>query len=94
MPTHAFGKRVESMTGNDADDDRCLGGREAAVEIDYPMTFTQTMLGQQGACSRNFNYVHCSGVLAEKDQTKPLWFLQEGRRAKVPSANILDRPTY
>jgi len=39
----------------------------------------------EGWSTRNkpFNYIHCSGVLAEKDQTKSLWFLQEGRRAKV-----------
>ena len=30
-----------------------------------------------------FRYMHVSGVLAEKDQKKPLWFLQEGRRTKV-----------
>jgi hypothetical protein len=30
-----------------------------------------------------FRYMHVSGVLAEKDQEKPLWFLQEGRRTKV-----------
>lgn len=30
-----------------------------------------------------FRYMHVSGILAEKDQEKPLWFLQEGRRVKV-----------
>lgn len=66
-----------------ADCGRCLGGTEPSIEVDYPTAFVQAVVEQQKARPRKFTYVHCSGVLAERDQTKPLWFLQEGRRAKV-----------
>ncbi|KAK5079872.1 hypothetical protein LTR70_002217 [Exophiala xenobiotica] len=51
------------------------------VELEYPLAFANAMrpLAEK---NRSFSYMHVSGVLAEKDQVKPLWFLQEGRRAK------------
>lgn len=84
MPTRVFGNhRVDQTVRRHAYRNRCLGGTDASIEIDYPMTFTRTITEQQGGRPRKFNYVHCSGVLAERDQTKSLWFMQEGRRAKV-----------
>lgn len=52
------------------------------VELEWPLSFAQTIqeIRQPGTPCR---YVHVSGVMAEKDQEKPLWFLQEGRRTKV-----------
>ncbi|KAJ9658153.1 hypothetical protein H2198_003858 [Neophaeococcomyces mojaviensis] len=70
-----------------ADADGCiwtLGGSSSSpnVEIDFPMAFTQAMTRSWSQRLKPFRYVHCSGILAEKDQTKRLYFLQEGRRAK------------
>lgn len=34
---------------------------------------------------RKFRFVYLSGAAAERDQTKPLWFMQEYRRIRVSS---------
>ncbi|TVY83242.1 hypothetical protein LSUE1_G001182 [Lachnellula suecica] len=49
------------------------------VEIDYPLAFAKAFAP---TLRKPFRYMHCSGILAERDQTKRLWFLQEGRRTK------------
>lgn len=61
---------------------RALRAASYEVEMEYPLAFANAMrpLAEE---TRSFRYMHVSGVLAEKDQVKPLWFLQEGRRAKV-----------
>jgi hypothetical protein len=66
-------------------ENRCLGGTIAAIETAYPRAFVEAIMRTDTWSSRTvpFRYVHCSGVLAERDQSKSLWFLQEGRRAKV-----------
>ncbi|KAJ6559855.1 hypothetical protein B0H19DRAFT_1027617 [Mycena capillaripes] len=53
------------------------------VEIDYPLAFARAFaptLARERTTP--FRYIHTSGVLAEKDQSKPLLFLSEGRRVK------------
>ncbi|KAK5937683.1 hypothetical protein PMZ80_009812 [Knufia obscura] len=60
----------------------CLGGTTAEAEIEFPLAFTHAMTQNWSTRTKPFRYIHCSGVLAERDQTKNLWFLQEGRRAK------------
>lgn len=62
---------------------RCLGGMKAELEISFPAAFTKAMTQSWTARNKPFRYVHCSGILAEKDQTKTLWFMQEDRRAKA-----------
>lgn len=34
-------------------------------------------------CQKPFRFVYCSGYLAERDQTKQLWYLQDYRRIRV-----------
>ncbi|KAJ6615476.1 hypothetical protein B0H10DRAFT_2220325 [Mycena sp. CBHHK59/15] len=62
----------------------CMGTTAAVreVEIDYPLAFANAFAPTLAAQQKPFRYIHCSGRLAEKDQTKPLLFLQEGRRIK------------
>ena len=62
---------------------RCLGGTTIEAEVDFPKAFIEAMTQNWSIRDKPFRYIHCSGVLAEKDQTKSLWFLQDGRRAKV-----------
>lgn len=50
------------------------------VEIDYPLAFANAF---GPTIKKPFRYLHCSGILAEQDQGKPLWFAQEARRIKV-----------
>jgi len=53
------------------------------LEIDYPVAFAKAFAPSLATRQTPFRYMHCSGRLAEKDQTKKLYFLQEGRRIKV-----------
>lgn len=84
VPAHVYGQfDIAHDMIRDADNDRCLGGKDAEAEVDFPTTFTRAILEQGQTRPKQFAHVHCSGILAERDQMKPLWFLQEGRRAKV-----------
>jgi hypothetical protein len=58
------------------------------VELSYPLAFAAAMKSVLAAKKTPFRYMHVSGVLAEKDQKKPLWFLQEGRRTKVGESEV------
>jgi hypothetical protein len=53
------------------------------VELDYPLAFARAFAPTIPAGQTAFRFLHTSGVLAEKDQSKSLLFLQEGRRIKV-----------
>ncbi|KAF7308460.1 NAD(P)-bd-dom domain-containing protein [Mycena chlorophos] len=62
-----------------------LGARMAVpeVEIDYPLALARTIVAiRPSASTKPFRYIYCSGVAAERDQTKPLWFSQTVRRTK------------
>jgi hypothetical protein len=37
---------------------------------------------------KKFKFVFCSGMGAEWDQTKPLWFLKDTRRIKVSEIHL------
>lgn len=62
---------------------RALRAGSYEVELDYPIAFARTVRAMRRSATEPFRYMHLSGILAEKDQNKPLWFLQEGRRVKV-----------
>jgi hypothetical protein len=53
------------------------------VELDYPLAFARAFAPTIPAGQTAFRFLHTSGVLAEKDQSKSLLFFQEGRRIKV-----------
>ncbi|KAJ7203050.1 hypothetical protein GGX14DRAFT_369740 [Mycena pura] len=52
------------------------------VELDYPLAFARAFAPTIPAGQTAFRFLHTSGVLAEKDQSKSLLFFQEGRRIK------------
>ncbi|KAJ7504311.1 hypothetical protein B0H11DRAFT_1981622 [Mycena galericulata] len=54
-----------------------LEGADACIWA-FARAFAPTLAGQE----KPFRYMHTSGVLAERDQSKSLLFLQEGRRIK------------
>lgn len=62
---------------------RALRAGSREVELDYPLAFTEAVRSSITNEKQCFRYMHVSGVLAERNQEKPLWFLQEGRRVKV-----------
>jgi hypothetical protein len=63
-------------------------GKCNEVEMEYPMTAAREVLKAKDA-SRGVNekvrFLFISGILSVKDQKKRLWFLEEGRRARVSS---------
>lgn len=50
------------------------------VSVDYTLAAAQLF---QETCQKPFRFIYCSGAAAERDQTKPLWFMQEYRRIRV-----------
>ncbi|OQD87520.1 hypothetical protein PENANT_c005G10105 [Penicillium antarcticum] len=49
------------------------------VSIDYTLTAARVF---QDTCQKPFRFIYCSGAAAERDQTKPLWFMQDYRRIR------------
>jgi hypothetical protein len=66
-------------------DTRALGARAAVpeVEIDYPLALARAITATRAPGQKPFRYVYCSGVAAERDQSKSLWFAQSVRHIKV-----------
>lgn len=68
-------------------------GKNDEVEVQYPLTAARALLAagklneQSGEGHRvgKIRFLFISGTLSERNQTKPLWFLEEGRRARVSS---------
>lgn len=62
----------------------CLGGQSVETDLAYPVAFAKAMSEARSNQARQqpFRFVLCSGVLAERDQDKPLWFMEKERRAK------------
>jgi hypothetical protein len=75
-------KVISKMEGADA----CIwamGTREALeIETTYPLAFYNAIGPSIARQKKPFRYIHLSGILAEKDQSKCLLFLQEYRRVK------------
>ncbi|KAJ7116082.1 hypothetical protein C8R44DRAFT_628851 [Mycena epipterygia] len=72
-----------------------VGARAAVpeVEIGYPLAFARALASTRTATPpekpKPFRYVYCSGIAAERDQTKPLWFAQTVRRVKGEAENSM-----
>ncbi|KAJ6007184.1 hypothetical protein N7522_005535 [Penicillium canescens] len=49
------------------------------VSLDYTLTAARVF---QETCQTPFRFIYCSGAAAERDQTKPLWFMQDYRRIR------------
>lgn len=67
---------------------RALRASSTEVELDWPLGFARSIMKLRENASTPFRYMHVSGIMAEKDQEKSLWFLQEGRRIKVTSTRL------
>ncbi|KAK4866977.1 hypothetical protein LT330_007718 [Penicillium expansum] len=56
------------------------------VSLDYTLAAAQVF---QETCQKPFRFIYCSGAATERDQTKPLWFMQEYRRIRGQVENEL-----
>ena len=52
------------------------------VSIEYTLAAAKAFT-PISVTNKKFRFVYLSGAAAERDQTKPLWFLQEYRRLRV-----------
>ncbi|KAJ7504307.1 hypothetical protein B0H11DRAFT_2349828 [Mycena galericulata] len=81
---------VQQIVGADA----CiwaLGARAVVpeVEIDYPLALARAVMSTRTTHPKPFRYIYCSGMFAERDQSKALWFSQELRRIKGAAENSI-----
>ncbi|KAJ5762539.1 uncharacterized protein N7511_005921 [Penicillium nucicola] len=49
------------------------------VSLDYTLAAARVF---EQTCQKPFRFIYCSGAAAERDQTKPLWFMQDYRRIR------------
>ncbi|KAJ6591483.1 hypothetical protein DFH09DRAFT_906987 [Mycena vulgaris] len=68
-----------------------MGARAAVpeVEIEYPLAFARAMAVTRTPHDKPFRYVYCSGVMAERDQSKSLWLFQSVRHIKGAAENSM-----
>ncbi|MCJ1258982.1 hypothetical protein MMC24_006816 [Lignoscripta atroalba] len=62
------------------------------IDIDYTLAAANafaTSLAPKLGDGRKFRFVYCSGIMAVRDQEKPLWFMQEPRRIRGEVENKL-----
>jgi len=59
------------------------------VTVDYTTYAARTI---SKVADRRLRFVFLSGVLGEKDQSKPLWFMETPRRIKVGHSPTLQHP--
>jgi hypothetical protein len=63
-------------------------GKNDEVEVQYPLAAARALLtaakagGEEGREGK-MRFLFISGTLSERNQSKSLWFLEEGRRARV-----------
>ncbi|CAG8903278.1 unnamed protein product [Penicillium egyptiacum] len=50
------------------------------VSLDYTLAAAKVF---RETCQKPFRFLYCSGAAAERDQNKPLWFMQEYRHIRV-----------
>ena len=65
-----------------------LAGKNDEVEVQYPLAAAKAFLataktGGVGEEKEGVRFLFISGTLSERNQQKSLWFLKEGRRARV-----------
>ena len=59
------------------------------INYDYPLIGFHSLANALQASGQKTRFVYMSGVLAEKDQERSLWFLSEGRKLRVGHRHLL-----
>ena len=57
------------------------------ISVDYTVSAMKCLLTQAGSDQKG-RFVYCSGALAERDQTKSLWFSSDFRKVRVGGTTI------
>jgi hypothetical protein len=59
------------------------------VEVQYPLTLANVLISSRQAAKESeksetkLRFLFVSGEFSERDQSKHLWFLEQGRKARV-----------
>jgi hypothetical protein len=53
------------------------------LELQYPQAFASAISPTLANGGKRFRYVHLTGGVVERDQTKTLWFKNDVRKIKV-----------
>jgi hypothetical protein len=71
-----------------ADPFRCMTttAGDSLLELDYPSAFAKAFLPTVKTNGKRFKYVHLSGGMVERDQTRALWVKSGIRKIKVRTA--------
>lgn len=53
------------------------------LELDYPLAFANAFAPLLVKNGQRFRFLHVTGAMVERDQTKPLWLKSSVRKVKV-----------
>jgi len=56
---------------------------DTALELEYPKAFAEAIAPTLPEHGKRFRYLHLSGGLVERDQTRTLWMKSGVRKVKV-----------
>jgi hypothetical protein len=59
---------------------------DSCLELDYPCAFAKAFAPTVQMNGKRFRYVHLSGGMVERDQTRALWVKSGVRKIKVRTA--------
>ena len=62
------------------------------VSVDYTLAAAKAFTPEDSNGGGTFRFVYLSGAAAERDQTKPLWFMQDYRRIRVAFCTLPPHP--
>lgn len=86
------------VVGRETDEARALGGSNSKqtpsekmdeVEVQYPLALANALISSRKAAKESessearLRFLFVSGEFSERDQSKCLWFLEQGRKARV-----------
>jgi|TARA_R110002003_G_scaffold357_8_gene19148 hypothetical protein len=56
---------------------------DPVLELDYPLAFARAFAPTLPQQAKSFRYLHLTGAVVERDQTKTLWMKSGVRKMKV-----------
>jgi hypothetical protein len=56
---------------------------DRVLEVDYPLAFAKAICKTVSGREKEFRYLHLSGAMTERDQSKSLWIKGEMRKIKA-----------
>lgn len=85
VPMDASGIILGISRQRTADITRCMTttAGNPVLELEYPRAFANAVAPNLASHGKRFRYLHLSGGLVERDQTRSLWIKANVRKTKV-----------